>query len=206
MPKAARFYRVGEPLKVEEIAIPELKSNEVLLRIRAASMCHSDLHVKTGLIAVQGPVTLGHEIAGDVEEVGPAVRNLRRGDRAVVHFLGPCGVCDHCRRGKSNVCRNINSKPMYGFSADGGYAEYIKVESDRIVLLAPEVQYEFGATLGCAGITALHAVSSIAKIRLGNKIAVYGTGGVGMYVLQLAKLSGAAFTIAIGRTDEKLQM
>jgi NADPH:quinone reductase-like Zn-dependent oxidoreductase len=95
---------------------------------------------------------------------------------------------------------------MYEFSADGGYAEYIKVDAKRIVPLASKVPYEFGASLGCAGITAIHAVNSIGKVSLGDRVAVYGTGGVGMYVLQLAKLSGAEMTIAIGRTEDKLRM
>jgi NADPH:quinone reductase-like Zn-dependent oxidoreductase len=95
---------------------------------------------------------------------------------------------------------------MYEFSAYGGYAEYIKVDAKRIVPLPSKVPYEFGASLGYAGITAIHAVNSIGKVSLGDRVAVYGTGGVGMYVLQLAKLSGAEMAIAIGRTEDKLRM
>jgi propanol-preferring alcohol dehydrogenase len=206
MPKAARFYKVGEPIKIEDIPIPSISSDEVLLKIRAASVCHSDVHVIAGVIPVKGPVTLGHETAGDVEETGANVENVKQGDRAVVHFLTPCGDCNFCLTGRSNICKNINSTPMYGFSADGGYAEYIKVNYKRIVKLPLEVPYEFGASLCCAGVTAMHAVNSVGRVCLGDTIAVYGTGGVGMYILQLAKLSGASTTIAIGRTEEKLQM
>ena len=95
---------------------------------------------------------------------------------------------------------------MYGFSADGGYAEYIKVDAKRIVPLPSKVPYEFGASLGCVGITAIHAVNSIGKVSLGDRVAVYGTGGVGMYVLQLAKLSGAKMIIDISRTGYKLRL
>ena len=206
MYRAARFYRVGTPLRVEEMPVPEINDNEALITVRAAAMCHSDVHVITGVLPVQGPVTLGHEIAGDIEEVGENVKNIKKGDRGVVHFLTPCGECHLCLTGKSSVCKNIYSSPMYGFSADGGYAEYIKVDAKRIVPLASKVPYEFGASLGCAGITAIHAVNSIGKVSLGDRVAVYGTGGVGMYVLQLAKLSGAEMTIAIGRTEDKLRM
>lgn len=205
MPKAARFYKVGEPLRLEEIPIPKLRENEVLIKVRAASMCHSDVHATTGVLVATPPVTLGHEIAGDVEEVGANVTSVKRGMRVVVYFMSPCNDCDRCYEGMSNVCRNINSRPMYGFNADGGYAEYIKVDAYNVIPLPDEVPYDFGASLGCAGITALHAVK-ISKIKLGDIVAIYGMGGVGMYASQLAKLAGATTVIAIGRTEEKLQM
>ena len=206
MPYAARFYGVGEPIKIEDNPTPTINSEEVLLKVRAASVCHSDVHVITGVIPVNGPVVLGHEIAGDIEEVGEKVDNLEKGDRAIVHFITPCGDCNFCLTGNSNICKNINSLPMYGFSADGGYTQFMKANYRRLVMLPPNVPYEFGASLCCAGITALHAVQSVGKVGLDDTIAVYGTGGVGMYILQLAKLCGATTTIAIGRTAEKLQM
>jgi len=206
MARTTKFYRIGEPLKLEEVDIPHINDNEVLLKVRAASMCYSDIHVITGAIPVRGPVTLGHEIAGDIVEIGASVKNVKKGDRAIVHFVTPCSDCYFCLSGKSNICMNINSTPMYGFSVDGGYADYIKADSARIINLAPTIPYDFGASLGCAGITAIHAVNSIGRVTLGDIVAVYGTGGVGMYVLQLAKLSGADITIAIGRTEEKLQL
>ncbi|HZA63666.1 MAG TPA: alcohol dehydrogenase catalytic domain-containing protein [Nitrososphaeraceae archaeon] len=206
MPDAARFYRVGEPIKIEDNPVPRIKPDEVLLKIRAASVCHSDVHVTSGVIPVNGPIVLGHEIAGNIEELGEKVETIKKGDGAIVHFITPCGDCNYCLTGNSNVCRNINSLPMYGFSADGGYTQYMRVNYKRLVRLPSDVPYEFGASLCCAGITALHAAQSIGKIGLGDTVAVYGTGGVGMYILQIAKLLGATTTIAIGRTAEKLQM
>jgi D-arabinose 1-dehydrogenase-like Zn-dependent alcohol dehydrogenase len=206
MPDAARFYRVGEPIKIEDNPIPKINPDEVLLKIRAASVCHSDVHVVSGVIPVNGPIVLGHETAGEVEQLGENVENIKEGDRAIVHFLTPCGDCNFCLTGNSSVCKNINSLPMYGFSADGGYAQYMKVNYKRLITLPSEVPYEFGASLCCAGVTAIHAVKSVGKINLGDIIAVYGTGGVGMYILQIAKLCGATTAIAIGRTEEKLQM
>jgi D-arabinose 1-dehydrogenase-like Zn-dependent alcohol dehydrogenase len=206
MPYAARFYRVGEPVKIEDSPTPSINSDEVLLRIRAASVCHSDVHVLSGVIPVNCPIVLGHETAGDVEEIGDKVEGIRKGERTVVHFITPCGDCKFCLTGNSNICKNINSLPMYGFSADGGYAQYMKVNYKRLVKLPLVVPYEFGASLCCAGITALHAVQSRGKVDLDSTVAVYGTGGVGMYILQIAKLCGATTTIAIGRTAEKLQM
>ena len=206
MPNVARFYRVGDPVKVEDNPLPRIDPDEILLKIRAASVCHSDVHVVSGVIPVNGPVVLGHEIAGDIEQLGENVENIKKGDRAIVHFVTPCGDCNFCLTGNTNVCKNINSLPMYGFSADCGYAQYMKVNYKRLVRLPSELPYEFGSTLCCAGVTAMHAVKSAGKINLGDIIAVYGTGGVGMYILQIAKLCGATTAIAVGRTEDKLQM
>ncbi|MGB8132942.1 MAG: alcohol dehydrogenase catalytic domain-containing protein [Nitrososphaeraceae archaeon] len=206
MPNVARFYRVGDPVKVEDNPLPRIDPDEILLKIRAASVCHSDVHVVSGVIPVNGPVVLGHEIAGDIEQLGENVENIKKGDRAIVHFVTPCGDCMFCLTGNTNVCKNINSLPMYGFSADGGYAQYMKVNYKRLVRLPSELPYEFGSTLCCAGVTAMHAVKSAGKINLGDIIVVYGTGGVGMYILQIAKLCGATTAIAVGRTEDKLQM
>jgi D-arabinose 1-dehydrogenase-like Zn-dependent alcohol dehydrogenase len=204
MARAARFHKAGEPLKLEEVQRPKVGADDVLLKVKAAGMCHSDIHVIDGIVAVAPPVTLGHEIAGEVDEVGSNVAKFKKGDKAVVHFLTPCGSCRFCLAGKGMLCENIFTRPMYGFSADGGYAEYCLVNSERLVP-AYDVPLEFAATLGCAGITAYHAVHSIAQVRLGENVAIYGTGGVGMYALQVAKLSGAN-VIAIGRSEEKLKM
>lgn len=204
MARAARFHKVGEPLKLEDVQKPQVGDNDVLLKVKAAGMCHSDIHVIDGVIASTPPVTLGHEIAGEVDEVGANVRNFKKGDKALVHFLSPCGVCNYCLQGNGMICENLFTRPGYGFSADGGYAEYCKVNSERLVPLQ-DIPLDFAATLGCAGITAYHAVNSIGKVGLADSVAIYGIGGVGMYALQIAKISGAK-VIAIGRNQEKLKM
>ena len=204
MVRAARFHKVGEPLKLEDVQKPQVGDNDVLLKVKAAGMCHSDIHVIDGVIATAPPVTLGHEIAGEVDEVGANVRNFRKGDKALVHFLSPCGVCNYCLQGNGMICENLFTRPGYGFSADGGYAEYCIVDSERLVPLQ-DIPLDFAATLGCAGITAYHAVNSIGKVGLADSVAIYGVGGVGMYALQIAKISGAK-VIAIGRNQEKLKM
>lgn len=205
MAKAARFHKAGEPLKLEELPKPKVGANDVLLKVKAAGMCHSDIHVIDGIIMATPPVTLGHEIAGEVEEVGPNVNQFKKGDRTLVHFLSPCGSCKYCLQGRGMVCENLFTRPGYGFSADGGYAEYCKVDADRLVPIPNDLPLDFAATLGCAGITAYHAVNSVGKVALADSVAIYGVGGVGMYALQIAKLSGAK-VIAIGRSQEKLKM
>jgi len=205
MVRAARFHKAGEPLKLEDLPKPKVGANDVLLKVKATGMCHSDIHVIDGIIAAAPPVTLGHEIAGEVEEVGTSVSQFKKGDRALVHFLSPCGSCKYCLQGRGMVCENLFTRPGYGFSADGGYAEYCKVDADRLVPIPNDLPLDFAATLGCAGITAYHAVNSVGKVALADNVAIYGVGGVGMYALQIAKLSGAR-VIAIGRSQEKLKM
>ncbi len=205
MPRAARFHKVGEPLKLEDIPKPEIGGSDVLLRVRAAGICHSDIHVIDGIIAANPPVTLGHEIAGEVEDLGEDVHGFKKGDKALVHFLSPCGDCQHCIEGRTMQCENLFSRPGYGFSVDGGYAEYCRVAAERLIPLPADLPLDFAATLGCAGITAYHAVRSIGGAGLAENIAVYGAGGVGMYALQIARLAGAR-VIAIGRRQEKLKM
>ncbi|MFN4336865.1 MAG: alcohol dehydrogenase catalytic domain-containing protein [Candidatus Nitrosocaldus sp.] len=203
--RAARFHAVGKPLEIEEIEKPKLSSNDVLIRVKAAGICYSDVHVLDGVIAADPPVTLGHEIAGVVEEIGSNVTDYMKGDRVLVHFLSPCGKCKRCLQGKGMQCLRLFEREGYGFSNDGGYAEYCRVDADRLVKLPDDLSIEFAATLGCAGITAYHAVKSIARVRMGETVVIYGAGGVGLYALQAAKLSGA-YTIAVARSEARLKL
>ncbi len=202
--RTSRFYKVGELLKLEDVEKPQVGDNDVLLKVEAAGICHSDIHVIDGVIASTPPVTLGHEIAGQVDEVGNNIKNIKRGDKALVHFLSPCGICNCCLNGNGMICENLFTSPGYGFTADGGYAEYCKVNGERVVPLQ-DIPLDFAATLGCAGITAYHAINSTGKVDLADIVVIYGVGGVGMYALQIAKLSGAK-VITIGRNPEKLKM
>ncbi len=203
--RAARLYEFGRPLKVEDVAVPELGKNDALLRVRAAGICHTDIHLSNGLVPLKMPITLGHEIAGEVEAVGSEVHDFRDGDSAVVHFWSPCGNCRYCLEGRGMLCENLFTRPAYGSSADGGYAEYCRVKADRLVKVPSGVSMEFAATLGCAGTTAYHAVKNTGQVKLAESVGVYGVGGVGLYTLQLAKNSGAR-VIAVGRNPDKLHM
>jgi len=202
--RAARFYEVGKPLRLEDIEKPKVGDDEVLIKVKAAGMCYSDVHVLDGVISADPPVTLGHEIAGEVVEVGPKVDGFNSTDRVLVHFLSPCGRCKYCLQGYGMRCKYLFEREGYGFSDDGGYAEYCKVKADRLVKLPNNLAIEFAATLGCAGITAYHAVKSIARIKIGESVVIYGAGGVGLYALQLAKAMGA-YTIALARSEERLR-
>lgn len=202
--KAARLHTLKEELRVEDINMPVIDNeNEVIIRVRAAGMCYSDIHVIDGVVPTNLPLTLGHEIAGEVYESGST--NFNKGDKVLVHFMNPCSKCRYCLKGKGSRCINQFTRPEYGFSADGGYAEYCKIDVDRLVRIPDDLSMDFAATLGCAGITAYHAIKNIADIELADTIAVYGTGGVGLYTLQIAKASGAK-TIAISRSESKLKL
>jgi D-arabinose 1-dehydrogenase-like Zn-dependent alcohol dehydrogenase len=202
--RAARFYEIGKPLRLEDIEKPKVGDDEVLIKVKAAGMCYSDVHVLDGVISADPPVTLGHEIAGEVVEVGSKVDGFNSTDRVLVHFLSPCGRCKYCLQGYGMRCKYLFEREGYGFSDDGGYAEYCKVKADRLVKLPNNLAIEFAATLGCAGITAYHAVKRIARIKIGESVVIYGAGGVGLYALQLAKAMGA-YTIALARSEERLR-
>jgi 2-desacetyl-2-hydroxyethyl bacteriochlorophyllide A dehydrogenase len=202
--RAARFYEIGKPLRLEDIEKPKVGDDEVLIKVKAAGMCYSDVHVLDGVIPADPPVTLGHEIAGEVVEVGSKVDGFNSTDRVLVHFLSPCGRCKYCLQGYGMRCKYLFEREGYGFSDDGGYAEYCKVKADRLVKLPNNLAIEFAATLGCAGITAYHTVKSIARIKIGESVVIYGAGGVGLYALQLAKAMGA-YTIALARSEERLR-
>ena len=202
--KAARFYKVGEPLRVEEVEKPAVSSGEVLVGIRACGICHTDLHFideglnKPGKI----PQIMGHEAAGDVVEVGKDAKDVSVGDRVLIHFYFSCGECYYCLRGRESLCVSPGFK-HFGFTTDGGYAEYAKAPARSILKIPDEVPYEAGILVD-AGSTAYHAVRQTGKVRLGDSVAIVGTGGVGLCTLQMAKLSGAT-VIAVDIQESKLE-
>jgi len=182
--KAVRLVQVGKPLEQADISIPEIGSQDVLIRIAAAGICHSDVHYRAGISKIDDlPLTLGHEIAGRVKEVGSDVTNVSAGDRVCVHYLVHCGSCEFCVRGLEQFCR---SGQMIGKHRDGGYAEFIKVPGANAFALPDEVSFEVGAIMMCSSATALHALNK-ARFKSGESIAIFGFGGLGFSALQLAR-------------------
>jgi propanol-preferring alcohol dehydrogenase len=203
--KAARFYRVGDPLRVEEVVIPKISPEEVLVKIKVCGICRTDIHfIDEGLLKPgKIPQIMGHEAAGDIVEVGKDVSDLNVGDRVLIHFYFSCGDCYYCRRGRESLCVSPNFQ-QFGFTVDGGYAEYAKAPGRSIVKLPPEVPYEAGI-LGDAGSTAFHAVREVGKVRIGDIVVIMGCGGVGLCTLQMAKLNGAR-VIAVDINGRKLEI
>ena len=182
--RAVRLVQVGKPLEQADIRIPEIGSSDVLIRVAAAGICHSDAHYRAGISKIDSlPVTLGHEVAGRVEKVGAQVANLAAGDRVCVHYLVTCGRCDFCKCGLEQFCR---SGQMIGKHRDGGYAEFIKVPVANALPLPDEIPFEVGAIMMCSSATALHALNK-ARFKAGESIAIFGFGGLGFSALQLAR-------------------
>src|SRR5581483_505032 len=201
---AARYHGPGSGLVLEEVAVPTPGPGEAVVRVAAAGVCHTELQFLAGTLNLGvTPLTLGHEIAGTVASVGPAVRAVAPGDRVVVYYYAPCGECDWCARGHENLCPN--TAEQVGFTADGGFAPYVRVPARNLVAVPEGLPLDEAATVGCSVATALHAVRAVARVRLGETAVVYGVGAVGFALVQLARLAGAR-VIAVGRTPEKLEL
>lgn len=221
--RAAVLPAVGAPFRVEEIRFPRPKKGEVLVKVTACGVCHSDLHVAKGDLKFPLPCVPGHEISGIVEELGPEVSGLRVGEKVVCSFIMPCGWCDACRRGRDDLCEtyfaiNRVKGALYDgetrlFRPDGtplamnmmgGMAEYAVVPATDVFPLAGNLPLAESCILGCALMTAYGALKHQAELRAGETVAIVGIGGVGSNVIQLARHFGAAEIIAVDVKDEKL--
>jgi 2-desacetyl-2-hydroxyethyl bacteriochlorophyllide A dehydrogenase len=199
--KAIRMVAVNQPLELHDIPVPSISDRQVLVQVRASGICHSDAHYRSGISPVDPlPLTLGHEIAGVIVEVDSKVTRLKPGDRVVLHYLVTCGSCDYCLRGAEQYCRQGK---MLGHFTDGGYAEYIAVPERNALLLPDEIPFQQGATLMCASATALHALRK-SRLRGGERVAVFGIGGLGLSAIQLALALGALEVYAVDVSPTKL--
>jgi D-arabinose 1-dehydrogenase-like Zn-dependent alcohol dehydrogenase len=155
--KAVRLVQVGKPLEQADVALPEIGPADVLVRVAACGICHSDAHYRAGVSLIDSlPVTLGHEVAGHVESVGEEVTHVSPGDRVYVHYLVSCGCCGFCSGGNEQFCAKAQ---MIGKHRDGGYAEYIKASGRNVFVLPNEISFEQGAVMMCSSATALHALN-----------------------------------------------
>lgn len=200
--KAAVFYGPNLPLKVEEVPMPVIGIGEVLVKVAACGLCHTDLsYIDHGVPTFKKPpLILGHEISGTVAEVAPDVTKFKLGDRVLIPAVIACGICDNCREGRGNICSNMI---MPGNDMDGGYAEYVKVRADNLFNLPDEIPLIEGSIIADAITTPYHAVKDRAKVRPGDKVVVYGCGGVGLNLVQIANAAGAS-VIAVDISDTKL--
>jgi 2-desacetyl-2-hydroxyethyl bacteriochlorophyllide A dehydrogenase len=200
--KAVRMVEIGKRLEMQDVPLPAVGPQDVLVRIRAAGICHSDVHYRAGISPV-GPLpqTLGHEVSGVVEQVGPQVTNAKVGDRVCLHYLITCGECQFCRTGREQFC--VQGK-MIGKHCDGGYAEYIALPARNAIPLA-DVPFEQGAILMCSSSTSFHALNK-SGLQPGETVAVFGAGGLGMSAIQLARAFGALQVYAVDINDDKLKL
>jgi D-arabinose 1-dehydrogenase-like Zn-dependent alcohol dehydrogenase len=195
--RAAVLHGVGEKLTVGAHPRPVPGPGQALVRVRAAGVCHTDLHLAGGVpTSPPLPLVLGHEIAGEVVEVGggSAESGVKPGQRVLVYYYDGCLQCDWCSRGLENMCRTPASK--WGFDSDGGFAEYFLASVRCLVPLADEVPFAEAAVLGCSGTTAVHVLRTVAGLEAGEMVVVLGAGGIGLATVQVA-VAGEATVIAV---------
>jgi S-(hydroxymethyl)glutathione dehydrogenase/alcohol dehydrogenase len=203
-------------LVVEELTVPALADDEVLVRVTASGLCHSDLHGYRQSSRFVGPTVLGHEVTGVVEEVGATVQRLKPGDRVVGSWVPACGECAWCLDGETHLCRELgpsHSGPRLARSDGtlirratglGGFAEAMLCGSRSLVKVETELPDEQLALLGCGVATGVGAVFNTARVRPGSSVAVFGCGGVGQSVIAGARIAGADRIIAVDPVPDKL--
>lgn len=200
--KAAIFYGPKQLLKVEEYPKPTPGAGEVVIKVAACGVCHTDLHyIDHGVPTFKKPpLVLGHEISGTVAELGPGVTNLKANDRVLLPAVLTCGTCEFCRTGRENICKTMI---MFGNHIDGGYAEFVKAPAKDIFILPAEIPLEEGCIIADAISTPYHAVKNRAQVKPGDTVVVFGCGGVGINIIQLCAATGAT-VFAVDIADKKL--
>ena len=202
--KAAVVHEFTSPLRLEEIAKPEPGPGEIVVKIEASGLCHTDIHAAHGDWPVKPklPFIPGHEGVGIVEMVGPGVTEVKEGDRVAIPWLGyACGTCEYCVSGWETLCeQQLNT----GYFLDGAYAEYAKAFARYVGKVPASVKPLEAAPLTCAGVTTYKAVK-VSGARPTDLVAIFGIGGLGHMALQYAKIAGAT-VVAVDLVDEKLEL
>ncbi len=201
--KAAIFHGAHQPLTVEQIATPEPKTGEILVKVAGCGVCHTDLHFIDHDVPTmkKPPLVLGHEASGTVAAVGAGVTNWKAGDRLLLPAVFGCGQCRLCRMGRENVCENM---VFFGSSVDGAYAEYLISPAHAAIPLPAEIPLVEGAIIADATTTPFHAVVNRGQVRPGDAVVVFGCGGIGLNCVQIAAAVGGQ-VIAVDIADHKLE-
>lgn len=201
---AARFYEVNEPLRLEEVPVPEIQEDEVLVQVKAVGLCGSDVHIVFEGVTPTPyiPITLGHEPCGVVAATGARVEGWEEGDRVSVTPVLFCSSCRNCIAGHTNICL---SRRMVGIQAEGALAEYLAVPAKNLVRLPENVPFTVGAIITDAVATPFHALIERAALKAGETVAIYGVGGLGIHAVQIARLIGARKIIVVDPREEQLE-
>ncbi|HTX10692.1 MAG TPA: Zn-dependent alcohol dehydrogenase [Solirubrobacteraceae bacterium] len=219
--RAAVLHEFGEPLVIEELTLDPPREGEIRVRMAASGVCHSDLHVVDGIHPTSLPVVLGHEGAGIVEDLGPGVNGLEPGDHVLLTWLPYCGHCRECVRGRPNICENtawydatmedgtcrfhLGEDSVHHYNTSS-FAERSVVPARTAIKVDPDLPLSELALMGCAVMTGVGAVLNTARVRPGESVAVVGCGGVGLNVVQGARIAGAERIIAIDVVPAKLEL
>ena len=201
--QAVRYHGPHVALQCEEIPVPKAPAEqEVVVQVKAAALCHTELHFADGTLNLGvKPMTLGHEAVGIIRAVGSGVPSSRIGERVIVYYYVGCTKCRWCRNGQEHVCPNLQSE--FGFISDGGLAEYLSCPSRNALPLPNNISFESAAPIGCGLTTAVHA-SKMARMRQGETALVYGCNGVGFGLVQLLKnVYKSSNVIVVSRTEAK---
>ncbi|MBI3761262.1 MAG: Zn-dependent alcohol dehydrogenase [Chloroflexi bacterium] len=222
--QAAVFHEVNTPFKIETLDLDAPRAGEVLIKVAAAGVCHSDWHLMTGATKHPVPVVPGHEGAGVVEAAGEGVTRVKPGDHVSLNWAPNCGTCFYCLNDRPSLCSTYvgpiwagtmmdgttrltkNGQAVYHFSALACFADHCVVPQECCVPLSKEVPLTVAALIGCAVTTGVGAALNTAKVRPASSVAVYGAGGVGLSVIMGARLAGASRIIAVDRAEGKLDI
>lgn len=221
--KAAVCREINQSVVVEEIEVESPRRNEVMIRLAACGVCHSDYSVTTGTIPFPPPVVLGHEGAGIVVEVGEGVAGLAVGDAVVSSFVSMCGKCRYCQTGRPQLCdqaakaaytlpdgtvrtKDLQGNPLNIFSGCGVMAEYATLHTDNVVKIDKDIPLDRAALVSCGVMTGVGAVVNTARVAPGSVAVVFGCGGVGLNAIQGCAIAGAAMIVAVDTANAKLEM
>jgi len=191
-----------EKIRLEEVEIPYLKENEVLIQVKQCGICGSDIHSYKGKHPfVHPPIVLGHEFSGIIFKIGKKVRNFHKGDKVTVEPNIACGKCYNCRHGRYNICKYLKVIGNIGYN--GAFAEFISVPQDKVIKLPEKISFEEGALIEPTAV-AVHAVKK-SEQKIGDKVLIFGAGPIGLLTMQIAKVSGAREIIITDLLDYRLK-
>ncbi len=221
--KAAILFEVGQKLELRDVEVQSPQAGEVLVRMAAGGVCHSDLHAMTGHLVASLPAILGHEGSGIVTDVGPGVTSVKPGDHVIPLWRLSCGSCEYCSGGRPALCPEGTQIRMTGRLLDGStrftldgkeikhfagvstFSEYSVIPARAVLKIPDDFPLDRAALLGCAVITGVGAVFNCARVRPGSSVAVFGAGGIGLNVIQGAAIAGAEKIIAVDVLPNKLE-
>jgi 2-desacetyl-2-hydroxyethyl bacteriochlorophyllide A dehydrogenase len=203
--RAMVLEEYGKPLVLQDKPYPKPGWGEVTIKVEACGMCGTDIKIAAGkLPGTKVPMTMGHEPAGVVHEVGPNVTRLRAGDRVMAHFYVTCGNCEFCRSNRESICRNLIGR--FGFDGiDGGYAEYLRLPQSSFLKFPDNINFEQAALLGDAIGTSYHALKTRGRMQPEDYVLIMGVGGVGLHTVQVAKALGGR-VVGVDVDAEKLDI
>ena len=222
MVKAEVLYQIDSELEIVDLSISSPKDKEVLISMDSAGLCASDLHVMKGEIPYPTPIVLGHEGAGTIKEIGPNVSSVKVGDRCIVSFISSCGLCKQCRSGFANHCEkhyenthnqldgtlrltDQNDKEIYQMHKFGAFSELQVVPESSLFKIPDELSSSAAALIGCCVTTGLGGIINQENVPIGSTVAVFGCGGVGLNVIQGAKILNSTKIIAVDVFEHKLE-